>query len=415
MPFRDRLFSSHFSRLLLPSSLAACTTAFLVHSLDAPESTSTSCSSSRSSTPPFGNRVNCDNTSIDSSNTLARSIHSPNSSKSKIVFLGTGSSTGCPRPICPLVFSHTAPHLHELQNQLEDQCRTSLMASQSDPRRNKNYRNNPSLLIAYQASDEAPPQHIVIDTGKTFREAAIRWMPLHRITSLDAVVLTHEHADASFGLDDVRGFQKYEANRTMIPMPLYLSRDCFNCLSRSFPWLLPARKNEDDSLSTPPNNMGRNVTTIPVRRHVASFDVNILEAFQPFRVGHEKGLEMVPLPVMHGEDLIAYGYSFRLGSKNIVYLSDISRILPETLEFLQSMPSIEILIVDCLHPGSNHITHFTLSQALDLIGSLQPAKAYLVGMNCDSFPPHDETNEDLAKLPGVDVQLAHDGLMIECD
>ena len=46
-----------------------------------------------------------------------------------------------------------------------------------------------------------------IDVGKTFRENAIRWYPKHGVTKLDAVLLTHGHADAILGLDDLRGLQ----------------------------------------------------------------------------------------------------------------------------------------------------------------------------------------------------------------
>ncbi|CAN0515798.1 unnamed protein product, partial [Ectocarpus sp. 12 AP-2014] len=50
-------------------------------------------------------------------------------------------------------------------------------------------------------------KHVQIDTGKTWREGAIRWFPRHGVRGLDGIVLTHDHADAMLGLDDVRSIQ----------------------------------------------------------------------------------------------------------------------------------------------------------------------------------------------------------------
>lgn len=168
----------------------------------------------------------------------------------KLLFLGSGSSTGCPKPLCALAFPDEGtnvsgsgderegfgyscscretgggggssslaanindddPALAALQEQLGNTCRTSKLAAIGDPRNNKNYRNNPSLLISHTnndddqsfgtyGEDDVPIRNVIIDCGKTFRETAIRWMPPNGIRSLDAVVLTHEHMDACAGL-----------------------------------------------------------------------------------------------------------------------------------------------------------------------------------------------------------------------
>jgi len=102
---------------------------------------------------------------------------------------------------------------------------------------NRNWRGNPSLLIRF-AQESNEPQlplqqpamndeedenqmqrsdhghvpsviHIQIDLCKTFRESMLRFYPRHGVSSLDAVWVTHEHADAIFGVDDVRGIQRY--------------------------------------------------------------------------------------------------------------------------------------------------------------------------------------------------------------
>ena len=89
---------------------------------------------------------------------------------------------------------------------MEEKCAVSKLASVGDPKTNKNYRNNPSLLISHRNNDDgmfksnsggnsdlAPLRNVIIDVGKTFREGAIRWMPSHGIYNVDAIVLTHEH------------------------------------------------------------------------------------------------------------------------------------------------------------------------------------------------------------------------------
>ena len=326
--------------------------------------------------------------------------------KSRLIFLGTGSSTGCPRPICPLLFSPSAPStaaLKQMRQDMTNYCRTSNLALQNTPKTNKNYRNNPSLLLSL-VTDDNRQTNIIIDVGKTFREGALRWMPDYGIASLDAIVLTHQHMDAAAGLDDVRGFQQWMIKSGQrakaIPMPLFLAQECLEDLQERYPWLLPTEKAQDKNDSNKP----------AVERHVASFDVTVLEYFQPCNV---KGLVITPLPVMHGEDLVSLGFAFGIGQTHVVYLSDISRMLPETLDYIRNrLPPTDILVVDALHLSRTNAVHFNLHEAVALVRQLEPKQVYLVGMNCDSFLPHDEMNAKLRCEYG-NIQLAHDGLVID--
>lgn len=114
----------------------------------------------------------------------------PSKKRPKLVFLGTGSSTGCPKPLCTLLFQDRAK-ASPAQQEFADICKVSNLAIKGDPKQNKDYRNNPSLLINHYEKGES--RNIVIDVGKTFREGALRWMPIHDIDSLDAIVLSHHH------------------------------------------------------------------------------------------------------------------------------------------------------------------------------------------------------------------------------
>ena len=136
---------------------------------------------------------------------------------SGLLFLGTGSSTGCPRPNCALLFNQNINSIpptgdDDYLQQMKNNCRVSSMATRGDPRYNKDYRGNPSLMIIHQNNDTLgesgksegdsetekapkPSKTVVIDVGKTFTESALRWMPTLGLTSIDAIVLSHEHME----------------------------------------------------------------------------------------------------------------------------------------------------------------------------------------------------------------------------
>lgn len=87
-------------------------------------------------------------------------------------------------------------------------CQISYRAlAGGDPKANRDYRNNPSLLIHHYDEHSNRYKNIIIDVGKKFRETALRWFPINGVESLDAIILTHHHMDAAAGLDDIRGFQ----------------------------------------------------------------------------------------------------------------------------------------------------------------------------------------------------------------
>ena len=80
---------------------------------------------------------------------------------------------------------------------------------------------------------------------------------------------------------------------------------------------------------------------------------------------------------------------------------------------------VEVLVIDSLLMTGKHNTHFTLPYAAEMIRKVKPKKAFLVGMSCDSFPPHKETNallkEMFEKDGDIEVQLARDGLTVDVD
>lgn len=305
--------------------------------------------------------------------------------KSQLVFLGTGSSTGCPQPWC-------AANISTNDDKAAGQCATSWAALLGDPANNPDYRNNPSVLVR-AVDDDGKYTNFVIDVGKTFRESVLRWFPrlYPPVRSLDAVVLTHEHADAMLGLDDLRGVQD---SRAPVPLPVFLSAVTMQRVRDAFGYLVPK-----------PPQPGA------VKRWVAQLDFREIKPFEPFHVG---SLEVTPIPLVHGEDCICLGFAFGRRDR-VVYLSDLSRVPPDTEKFLEQEMArpggIALLVLDCLG-NRPHNTHFGLSQSLELARKLKARQTLLVGMACDAFPTHHMMNAELHNRRseiGSDVQFARDG------
>lgn len=229
---------------------------------------------------------------------------------------------------------------------------------------------------------------------------------------------------------DLRGFQRRRnADGGMESTPVFLSRETFEAIRKQFFYLVPKGDpfQAHDGRIVQQSSDGK----AKVVRAVASLQYKLIREFQPFIAG---GLRMVPLPVMHGEDLVCLGFAFtvnsskapqdksgssedtepRSGGLNVVYLSDISRMLPTTEAYiLERLPPTDVLIVDSLFVDREHPVHYSLSQAIELARRLKPTKTFIVGINCDDFPPHEDANQELKKIEGLDVQLAFDGLVID--
>ncbi|KAK1748036.1 MBL-fold metallo-hydrolase superfamily protein [Skeletonema marinoi] len=326
--------------------------------------------------------------------------------KPGLLFLGTGSSTGCPKPNCALLFNagkNSVPPLHNNSNEYMEKMKNLV-------------EGNPSVMIVHRNNDAIDGQEassdasnetrtVLIDAGKTFTENALRWMPRHGLTSIDSVVLSHEHMDAMAGLDDLRGFQMQPTRNAKTGLPE-------QTLKTQLFYLFPKEESTQSLVAgekTCPDGS-------KIHRHVSKLDWRVVQNFKPFNAA---GLEMIPLPVMHGEDLVCNGYAFSVADgeqrMNVVYLSDISRMLPETEEFiLEKLPPIDVLVVDSLNWDRSNKTHFSFKDALTLIRRLKPKRTFLVGMSCDQFLPHDEANEELKHLD-VKVELAYDGLFLPAD
>jgi phosphoribosyl 1,2-cyclic phosphate phosphodiesterase len=220
-------------------------------------------------------------------------------------------------------------------------------------------RLRPSILLSRSG------QNVVIDTTPDFRAQALT----ARLDRLEAVLLTHGHADHIQGFDDIRPFNI----RQRAAMPVYGSQETFRVIRRAFSYVFDNKP----SLSTVPS-------------------VILHEVKGPFEL---LGIPIIPVPLLHGEmDVLG----FRFG--RAAYLTDFSR-LPETSVPL--LEDIDDLILDALRDVP-HPMHQTVEQALALVDKLKPRRAWFTHIAHEL--PHAATNERLRKAGYPHVQLAYDGL-----
>ena len=251
----------------------------------------------------------------------------------RITFLGTGTSQGIP------VIGSTHP-----------------VCLSDNP---KDKRMRASILV------QINNLNIVIDSGQDFRMQMLN----ANLSHLDALLFTHEHADHTAGLDDVRQFSLRNG-----ALPLYAHKRVLTDLVKRFDYIF----NDEIIYKGKPEVKTNEIT-------VDSFYI--------------KNQKIIPINLMHGE-LPIFGY--RIG--HMAYLTDVSLITDLEKEKLQNL---DILIVDALRIEP-HPTHFNLQQALDLITELQPKKAYLTHIS-HKLGFHDEVQANLPK----NVFLSYDGLEVK--
>ena len=207
---------------------------------------------------------------------------------------------------------------------------------------------------------------LVIDSGPDFRQQMLR----ARITHLDALLCTHEHKDHTAGLDDIRAFNF----RQKTDMPVFGEPRVLEQLQQEFSYIFAEHKYP----GVP------RVRLHSIERDDAPFDV-LGTSVQPLRAMHHK------LPVL----------GFRIGG--FCYLTDANHIGLETRELLRGA---DVIVLNALR-HEQHISHFTLAQAINVLEEVQPKRAYLTHIS-HQLGRHQAVE---ATLPPW-IRLAYDGLKV---
>ena len=227
----------------------------------------------------------------------------------------------------------------------------------------RNHRLRPSLYI------ETDSTRLVIDTTPDFRTQMLR----EKLGYLDAVLITHAHADHIMGMDDCRRVCDLRGGT----LPIYGSAETLADLRRIFVYAFDGR-------------------TIPK----GYFHPDPREVTGPFQVGD---LEISAFRLPHGR-MQTLGYLFRQnGRRRLAYLSD-CREIPDAA--IPELRGTEVVILDALRK-TPHPTHMCLDEALTAARRLGAERSYLTHLTHDY--DHDV---DQAELPDG-VFLAYDGLKVD--
>jgi phosphoribosyl 1,2-cyclic phosphodiesterase len=300
-----------------------------------------------------------------------------------LLFIGTGASTGVP----------------EMGHVIRKSCGLCLSAFTDVS--SKNRRNNVSIALLFKTSDHIQ-RCILIDAGKTMRDACMKQLYKHAIEQVDGIVLTHGHADAMLGLDDVRDFQKAERHvfengdigcRVVSgALPIYAHGETLKVVGQCFSYLL----------NKPEFFEGTDI----LKRRVAYLDFREIEPRSHIEIC---GMPIECFPVYHGGTYISLGFS--IGAEGeLVYISDVKIIPDATFEYLQSLKSIKLLVLDVLSPDGIY-SHLGLREALDIVDRLKPMRTLFTGMSC-YLGNHDDVCAQIAATH-PSVSLAYDGLTID--
>jgi len=309
----------------------------------------------------------------------------------RLVFLGTGASSSLPDLRCVITGA---------ANGACEAC-TRAARSPADP----NCRGNVCMLITLTEPDGRTRQ-ILIDCGKTFRNAVLRFFRRLGVEGVDAILLTHDHADAVLGLDEVRSVQRYDAERRLVldTTAVYCSQRTYAHCQRAFPYLAPAR--------APAPAAG----PLALKRFVSRLSWRTFDDGATFDVC---GVQFTSLPVEHGAGYTCTGFAWGPDDSKNVALTDYTAIGPHVRQQLLHWSSggrrIALLVLDALARDNEPRVHASLEQSLQLARELRPVCTRFVGMS--HALEHHATNRELRGLraEGLDVQLAHDGLEMRID
>ena len=258
----------------------------------------------------------------------------------KLTFLGTGTSFGVPQIGCGCAVCHSP-----------------------DPRDKRN------RVGAVVESDQGA--RLLIDTPPELRIQLIA----AGIDRVDAVFFTHDHADHTHGLDDIRSI----SNRRDAPLDMYGPADSLARLARRFPYIF------DDTIRALPGTSKPEGRAIPLadRERVTIGDA-----------------EVMPVALPHGPVSV---FAYRIGA--LAYVTD-AKVIPE--DAMAALRGAKVLVINALF-RTGHPTHLSIPEAVEAAKEIGAERTYLTHLTHDNF------HADLeAELPRG-ITPAFDGLTVRID
>ena len=256
----------------------------------------------------------------------------------KLTFLGTGTSFGVPQIGCDCA-----------------------VCTSHDP------RDRRTRVGAVVETDQG--RRLLLDTPPELRLQLIA----AGIAHVDAVLYTHDHADHTHGIDDLRAFTARAAQ----PLTVYASAATVSALARKFPYIF------DDELRALPG------TFKPEGR------LRVLDADETVAIA---GVDVTPVRVPHG---FAEVFAYRIGP--LAYVTD-AKSVPDAA--IARLTGARVLVLNALF-RTPHPTHLSIPEALEVAARVGAERTYLTHLT--HRYPHAELE---AELP-PDVRPAHDGLVVE--
>lgn len=235
-------------------------------------------------------------------------------------------------------------------------CCECAVCKSNDPKDN---RLRSSILI------ESETTKVIIDAGPDFRQQLLR----KNLKSLDAVVFTHEHKDHIAGLDEVKAFNYFNNMK----MPVYATERVQTALKREFAYIFSEEKYPG----------------------IPEIDLHTITD-EPICIND---IKLLPIDLIHYK-MPVKGYRIR----NFTYITDANYISETEIEKIRGS---EIIVINALRKEP-HLSHFTFSEAINLMKELKPKKAYFTHIS-HQLGLHQDVSLELPDF----IELAYDGLHIE--
>ena len=237
-----------------------------------------------------------------------------------------------------------------------------------DPANPKNYRLRCSMLV--ERSGAEGRTSVLVDTSPDARQqllgAGVSW--------LDGVLYTHEHADHTHGIDDLR----VVALNGRARIDVYCDARTGSVLEERFAYCFNA---------------------MPAGAYPPILNKHTIKLFQEFEISGKGGaVKVLPYQQDHGE-IMSVGYRFG----DIAYSCDINALPEESYKYLEGL---DVWIVDALR-HTPHPSHFSLEETLEAIRRVKPKRAILTHMHTDL-----DYDTLVRTLPGG-VEPAYDGMVLE--